>query len=105
MAALVALMVVVLVILYAGMAGLVGMRFYQWRTSICPTCQDPGPYRDRCYQIHNEPAVFAGALWPLLLPILAGVWGALRDKRADRLQAEIQRLERELGMDKSEAAS
>ncbi len=95
---LVTSLVVFLVMAYATVGGAVGMRFYRWRQTKCPTCNDHGSYRTRCYEMHTEPACFAGALWPFLLPIMVGVWSATRDPRADRLQAEIDRLERELGI-------
>jgi hypothetical protein len=100
-ALLVTLLVIACVASYAAIGGAVGARFYRWRLNACGKHEGTGRDRygmQRCINDHAAPAMFAGALWPLLAPILAGVWSATRDPRAARMQAEIERLERDLNI-------
>ena len=90
-----ALIIIVACVTYLMMAGVVGIRFYHWRTQLCSNCR---PGYD-CYNDHDVAACLAGAAWPVILPVLVGVYGGERpqrlQKKVAKLQKDIARLERE----------
>jgi len=79
---------------YVAMGGFIGGRFHQWRTSQCEGCRQ----RRYCYTDHVTSAVMSGVAWIVLLPVVLGYFAGVRDKKVDRLQADIERLEREAGI-------
>lgn len=83
---------------YLMIGGGLGHGFYKWRLRTCHDCHtfpySTMPEVTNCYDFHGGPATVVGALWPLALPVLAGIGVAElvsnRGTRADRREKQKQ---------------
>lgn len=98
---LLAIMIVGSIIAYAALGGFIGVKSLQISSSRCNRCA-----RDiHCSKDHEFAACIMGMLWPVALPLAAGMLAASREPKAIRverkrleLQKTIRDLERELGL-------
>jgi hypothetical protein len=92
---------------YSFVGGAVATWFFRWRRSVCSHCPPLGPESHQ--EEHIVWAVGVGMTWPASLPAILGVRAASlpavsehRRQKAElntrRRAAEVQRLERELGL-------
>lgn len=77
---------------YLFVAGFAGTRFLNYQR------QRHGCVGESCWTDHEFGAIAAGIGWPIAMPVMFGQWAALRDRKVDELQADIERLEKELGI-------
>lgn len=98
---LLATMIVGSLIVYAALGGFIGVKSLQISSSRCNGCN-----RDiYCTKDHEFAACMMGILWPVALPLAAGMLAASREPKAIRVERErlelqktIRDLERELGL-------
>jgi hypothetical protein len=94
---------------YSFAGGAAAAWFLRWRRSLCSQCPPLGPNNEDHQQEHIAWAVGVGLTWPASFPAIVGVRAAslpsARESRQHKIEltarrraAEVQRLERELGL-------